>query len=306
MTSDPMTVFDRSLVRTHRDRAAATLDRHDFLFREAVDRLIERLTDVNRCFDLALDLGCHTGQVAQKLVGLGKVDKLVQCDLSPAMAAAASAPGTPAVAADEERLPFAEGVFDLIVSSLSLHWVNDLPGALIQIQRALKPDGLFVGAILGGDTLVELRRAVIEAELELRGGAAPRVSPFAGNRDIGALMQRAGFGLPVVDLDTIRVAYGSPLALLSDLRGMGETNAVVARNAAVPPRTLWPLVCAKYEALFGQSDGTVPATFDVITMTGWHPHDNQQQPLRPGSARHSLAAALGTVEHASGDKAAPR
>ena len=305
MAPDPMTVFDRPLVRAHRDRAAAKLDQHDFLFREAADRLIDRLTDVNRHFDLGLDLGCHSGQVARKLAGLGKVDQLVQCDLSPAMAAAANAPATPAVAADEELLPFAEGVFDLVVSNLSLHWVNDLPGALIQVQRALKPDGLFVAAILGGDTLWELRRAIIEAELELLGGAAPRVSPFAGNRDIGALMQRAAFSLPVVDLDTIRVAYGSPLALLSDLRGMGETNAVVARNTAVPPRTLWPLVSSKYEALFGQPDGTVPATFDVITMTGWRPHESQQQPLRPGSARHSLAMALGTTEHASGDKAAP-
>ncbi|MCH8154628.1 MAG: methyltransferase domain-containing protein, partial [Proteobacteria bacterium] len=205
--TDTIHVFDRALLRRRRDRAAAGLRAHDFLFAEAAERLADRLDDVTRKFAFALDLGCHDGTLSRVLAGRGGIETLVQCDLSPAMARAAATNGAPTLAADEEALPFAPESFDLIVSVLGLHWVNDLPGALIQIRRALKPDGLFLGALLGGATLTELRTALIEAELAEEGGASPRVAPFAELRDAGGLLQRAGFALPGADSDRIAVSY---------------------------------------------------------------------------------------------------
>jgi NADH dehydrogenase [ubiquinone] 1 alpha subcomplex assembly factor 5 len=204
--NDDTAPFDRRAVRLHRDRAAPILGAHDFLFAEAAERLADRLDDITRRFPLALDLGCHDGVLARTLKGRGGIETLVQMDLSPAMAARAARFG-PAVAADEERLPFAERRFDAVLSCLSLHWVNDLPGALIQARLALKPDGLFLAVMLGGGSLGELRRALLEAEIEAKGGASPRVSPFADLRDAAALLQRAGFAMPVADLDQLRVTY---------------------------------------------------------------------------------------------------
>ncbi|HET8726821.1 MAG TPA: methyltransferase domain-containing protein [Alphaproteobacteria bacterium] len=302
---DAMQVFDRKVVRRHRDRAAAGLPQHDFLFRHVAEALLDRLCDVKREFPLALDIGCHGGETAALLLGERGIRTIVPCDLSTGMAARAGAADLPAVAADEEALPFAAGAFDLAVSNLSLHWVNDLPGALIQIRRVLRPDGLFLGALLGGDTLHELRRAVLEAELEVSGGASPRLSPVADLRDIGGLMQRAGFALPVVDSDTVTVTYDNAFRLIADLRGMGETGAHLERNRRPPGRAFWPAVAQRYHELFADADGRVPATFQVIYMTGWTPHESQQQPLRPGAARSRLADALGTVELPAGDKAGP-
>ncbi len=205
--SGTMHVFDRATVRRHRDRAAAGLEDHDFLLREVGERLADRLDDVTRRFPVALDLGCHGGELGRLLNGRGGIETLVQCDLSPEMAGRA---GPLSVAADEEFLPFAAECFDLIVSCLSLHWINDLPGTLVQIRRALKADGLFLAAMLGGNTLEELRAALAEAEIAAEGGLSPRVSPFADVRDAGDLLQRAGFALPVVDSDTITVSYGDP------------------------------------------------------------------------------------------------
>ncbi|MBX9633820.1 MAG: methyltransferase domain-containing protein, partial [Magnetospirillum sp.] len=196
-----MRIFDRSLLRKRRDRAAPEFAAHDFLVREMAERLADRLTDVTRRFPLALDLGCHTGEIADTLMGRGGIETLVQCDLSPRMAAKAATNGHPALAADEEWLPFADASFDLVISCLSLHWVNDLPGTLLQIRRVLKPDGLFLCAMLGGETLKELRQALSEAEMAEENGWSPRVSPFADVRDLGGLLQRAGFALPVVDAD---------------------------------------------------------------------------------------------------------
>jgi SAM-dependent methyltransferase len=291
--SDSMNIFDRRLVRGHRNRAASGLRAHDFLFREAAERLADRLDDVTRRFPRALDLGCHGGELAAILRGRGGIEMLVQCDLSPAMARRAATNGNPALAADEELLPFAPESFDLVISNLSLHWVNDLPGCLIQIRQCLKPDGLFLAAMLGGDTLAELRQALMEAELASSGGVSPRVSPFADMRDAGSLLQRAGFALPVVDGDRLTVTYTDILALMRDLRGMGEANAVQARPRRFAPRTLF----TRADRLYRRStaaDGRLPASFQIITMTAWAPHAAQQQALPRGSARTRLADALGT------------
>ncbi|PKU26653.1 SAM-dependent methyltransferase [Telmatospirillum siberiense] len=282
-------VFDRHQVRRQRERAAATLGAHDFLLREIGERLADRLSDVTRRFPLALDLGCHSGELGRLLAGRGGIERLVEADLSPAMAARA---GHLAVAVDEEALPFAAQNFDLVISNLSLHWVNDLPGCLLQIRHSLKDDGLFLASMLGGETLIELRGCLQEAELEMEGGASPRVSPFADLRDAGALLQRAGFALPVVDVDTITVTYPSPLKLLTDLRGMGETNAVAARRKTFTRRNTLLRALALYEERHADRDGRIPATFQVLTLTAWRPDASQQKPLPPGSGRVPLARAL--------------
>lgn len=202
-------------------------------------------------------------------------------------------------------MPFAENSFDLIASTLSLHWVNDLPGALVQIRRALKPDGLFLAAMLGGDTLIELRRAFLDAEAETTGGTSPRTSPVADVADAGSLLQRAGFALPVVDTDTLTVTYEDMFALMRDLRGMGEANAVAARSRTFLRRDTLFAAAARYHELYADEDGRIPATFQIIWMTGWAPHETQQQPLRPGSGAARLADALETEEVKTGDKATP-
>ena len=290
--ADAIRIFDRSLVRKHRDRAAPHFANHDFLVREVAERLADRLSDVTRTFPTALDLGCHTGEMADTLGKRGGIQTLVQCDISPRMAARAAANGRPTLAADEEWLPFADTSFDLVMSCLSLHWVNDLPGTLVQIRRVLKPDGLFLCAMLGGETLKELRQALAEAEMAEEGGLSPRVSPFADVRDLGGLLQRAGFALPVVDADTVNVAYGDPMRLLADLRGMGETNAVAEQRKSLSRRATLLHGLARYQDLFADAEGRVPVTFQVLTMTAWRPHPSQQQPLAPGSGQVSLAHEL--------------
>ncbi len=285
-------IFDRSLLRKRRDRAAPHFASHDFLVREVAERLADRLSDVTRHFPLALDLGCHTGEVANTLCGRGGIETMVQCDLSPAMAARAAAHGRPTLAADEEWLPFADNSFDLVVSCLSLHWVNDLPGTLVQIRRVLKPDGLFLCAMLGGETLKELRQCLAEAEIAEEGGLSPRVSPFADVRDLGGLLQRAGFALPVVDADNVDVAYADPMRLLADLRGMGETNAVAEQRKGLTRRATMLHALNLYQQRFGNVEGRVPATFQVMTMTAWTPHPCQPQPLPPGAGQQSLSQVL--------------
>jgi malonyl-ACP O-methyltransferase BioC len=287
-----MKIFDRSLLRKRRDRAAANFVAHDFLVREAAERLADRLDDITRQFPVALDLGCHTGEMADILGRRGGIETLVQCDLSPAMAARAAANGRPTLAADEEWLPFATASFDLVISCLSLHWVNDLPGALVQIRRVLKPDGLLLAVMLGGETLHELRRAWMEAELAEEGGVSPRVSPFAEVRDLGALLQRAGFALPVVDGDEVRVSYGEPMRLMADLRGMGESNAVADQRKGFTRRATLLHALQHYQTSFAGDDGRLPATFQLLTLTGWAPHPSQPQPLKPGSATVNLADVL--------------
>ncbi len=291
--------FDRAAHRKHRCRAARRLDDHDFLLREVAARLADRLDDVKRDFAMVLDLGCHGGEIGPLIAGRRGLSTLVQCDLSPAMAARArDANGASAhvLAADEERIPFADATFDLVLSNLSLHWVNDLPGTLVQIRRILKPDGLFLGAMLGGDTLHELRGALMEAELACEGGASPRISPFAGVRDAGNLLQRAGFALPVADCDTITVSYQGALALMRELRGMGESNATRHRRRGFSRRETLMQAAAAYDHHHAAKDGRIPATFEVIYLGAWAPHPCQPKPLAPGSASHRLAEALGAPE----------
>jgi len=269
------------------------LSDYDFLIREAADRLADCLLDIKRTFPLALDLGCHTGQVASVLGGRGGIEWLAQCDLSPAMASRARAEAGPRLTLDEEALPFADGRFDLILSVLSLHWVNDLPGTLLQIRRALKPDGLFLCAMLGGGTLDELRQSLLAAETEVRGGASPRVSPFVDPHDAGALLQRAGFALPVVDTDRIVLSYADPFAMMAELRGLGEGNAVAERQKSFTPRAVIEAGARHYYQNHADEDGRIPASFQIITLTAWAPHESQQQPLERGSGQTPLSDALG-------------
>lgn len=295
-------VFDRALVRRHRDRAASGMAGHDFLFAEIGDRLLDRLDDVTHRFPLALDLGCRHGLLGRLLKGRGGVRHFLQCDLSASMLRAAGAFG-PVVQADEEALPFKEESLDLVLSNLALHWVNDLPGALIQINRALKPDGLFLAAIFGGNTLHELRACLTEAELAETGGISPRISPFADLRDAAGLLQRAGFALPVADAETVTVTYPDMGKLMADLRAMGEGNAVLQRLKRPTRRTVLAHAAALYAARYGAEGGRITATFQVLFLTGWAPHDSQQKPQRRGSAKARLADVLGTVEGSTGEKA---
>ena len=292
--TEPMLLFNRRTVRLHRARAAAGLKDHDFLFKETAERLCDRLDDITRSFPLALDLGCRTGQIAKILSERGGVKTLVQCDLAPEMVAQTGPASNPSLAADEEALPFAIGAFDLIISNVTLHWVNDLPGALIQARRALKPDGLFLCSVLGGETLKELRTALADAEIAEEGGLSPRISPMTDIQDLAQLMQRAGFALPVVDTETITVMYSNFMSLMDDLRGMGETNAVIENRKGFMRKKTLAATAERYAYLFEGNDKKVPATFQILTMTGWAPDASQQKPLKPGSATHSLVDALAT------------
>jgi len=299
--SGPPRLFDRTLHRQRLTRAARGYA--GFLKRRAAEDIVERLGAVRREFPVAVDLGARDGAFARALAGsetAAKVGLLIETDLSGAMLAGRAGAR---LVADEERLPFAPQSLDLVVSSLALHWTNDLVGALIQIRQALKPDGLFIGAILGGATLTELRTALTEAELELRGGAGPRVSPFADTLDAAHLLQRAGFALPVADVDRVTVRYDHALALMADLRAMGETSVLVEGAGRPLTRALIARAAEIYAARFAQADGRIPATFEILTLTGWTPHESQPQPLRPGSAKTRLADALGTKEQSAGEKA---
>jgi SAM-dependent methyltransferase len=265
-------LFDRVLHRRRLDRAARHYAMADFLRQRAATDAVERIETATRSFPVAVELGARTGAFARAVAGAegaaAKVGALFEADLSLPMLE--RRPGERLVV-DEERLPFAPGSLDLVVSLLALHWTNDLPGALIQIRRALKPDGLFVGAILGGATLTELRQALLQAEAELRGGAGLRVSPFADGGDAAGLLQRAGFALPVTDLDRVTVRYSHPLRLLNDLRRMGETNVLLERDRRPLSRAVLARACEVYVERFGLEDGRVPATFDIVAVTGWAP-----------------------------------
>ena len=259
--TDAMNVFDRRAVRLHRERAAGTVAGVAAILGDAADRLLDRLDDITLRFDRALDIGGR-GVVAPLLRARG-ID-CVSCDLSPAMA---MRNGGPAVAVDEEWLPFAPGSFDLVVASLSLHWVNDLPGCLIQIRRILRPDGLLLASVPALGSLDELRRALAEAEAELSGGAAPRISPFPELRDCAGLLQRAGFAMPVADAEDITLLYGNPFAVLRDLRAAGEGNAIRLRDRRVPHRLLFPAALTRLP----QEQGRTRVFLRLAMMTGWSP-----------------------------------
>ena len=302
--TDQMLVFDRRQVRRNRDRAAAGFAAHDFLKREISERVADRMGDIQRRFPRLLDLGCHSGVLRDSLDPRLGIEWIVGMDPSERFAQQAATHG-PALAAEEEYLPFAPASFDAVVSALSLHWVNDLPGALVQARLCLKPDGLFLGAMLGGETLHELRAVLTEAESEVLGGVGPRVSPFAELQDAAGLMQRAGFALPVVDSDLLTVTYENAFLLMRELRGMGEGNAVAGRRKSATPKSVFLRAAEIYQRRHGTPDGRIVASFQIIYLTGWAPHPSQQKPLRPGSAAHRLADALNAAEQPAGDPATP-
>jgi SAM-dependent methyltransferase len=275
-------LFDRTLYRARRTRAARFQGEVP-LAEEAAEALAERLFAVNRKFSSALDLNSRVpGAVAVH-----------------AQAAHWTIANPETV--DEEILPYAPESFDLVVSSLSLHAVNDLPGALAQIRRVLKPDGLFLAALFGGETLTELRQAFTAAEIETRGGASPRVAPFAEVRSLGRLLSRAGFALPVADVERTIVRYGDIARLFADLRSLGEANAIVERSRNVLSRRTLSALTQQYETRFSEN-GKLRATFDIVYLTAWAPHESQQKPLKPGSAKMRLAEALGVAEKPAGEK----
>jgi len=286
-------VFDRSLVRQRLARALKA-GYADFLLLRTVEDLQERLSTVLRSFTLALDVGTPTPAAARALLQSSLAEKVVRLS---------TIPEAGSVLGDEERLPFSGGQFDLAVSLLALQGVNDLPGALIQIRRALKADGLFMGALFGGSTLSELRQALTQAEAEIEGGVSPRVAPFADLRDIGGLLQRAGFALPVADSEIVRVRYANAFALMRDLRAMGLTNALNDRRRTPLKRGTLMRAAEIYAERFADPDGRIPATFEIVWLSGWTPHESQQKPLAPGSAKMRLADALGVKE---GDPLPPK
>ena len=287
-------VFDRALLRQRRQRAtSAPLPHPDFLLNRVAHDFAERLSVVKRQFPLALNLGFHTQNLSSVLRPLAQIGSILE---SEAIANLFEQEGGHRIIADDDALPFGEQSFDLAVSGLSLHLVNDLPGALIQIRRALKADGLMLAALLGGQTLHELRQSWLIAEEELTGGVSPRVAPFADVRDLGRLIQRAGFSLPVADTDVVRVTYPSPLALMAEIKGMGASNMLVDRRRVPVTRALLMRAAQVYAERFGLSDGRIPATFEIITLTAWVPHESQQKPLQPGSATMRLATALGSKD----------
>ena len=281
-------LFDRRAWRAHRERAARQ-GSVDFLHDEIADRLLDRLDLVQRGFPIVLDLGARAGGMRQKLLDRPGTMQVVEAE--PAAGFLTPRRGL-RVAADPELMPFGDASFDLIVSSLALHWVADLPGALVQLRRALKGDGLLLAAMLGGQSLVELRTALFEAELAEEGGVSPRVSPAIELGDAAALLQRAGFALPVADSETITVSYPDMLALMRDLRGMGETNALAARRRGGTRRSTLARAAAIYAERFGDGEERISATFEILFLCGWAPHSGQPKPLKRGSATHRLADAL--------------
>lgn len=290
-------IFDRRLALMRRDRVAHFAGQHDFLLQRVAEDFMERLAVTRRVFPIVLDLGARHGVLGQRLLQRPGTDLVIHAEASARLLAGVA---LPSIRADEEALPFRHESLDLVVSGLALHLTNDLPGALIQIRRALRPDGLFLAALLGGETLTELRQSLLQAEEELEGGASPRVAPFADVRDLGALLQRAQFALPVVDAESVRVTYTHPLNLMREIRGMGCTNSMHVRRRVPLRRETLARACEIYQERFGLDDGRVPATFEILTMTGWAAHSSQQKPLKPGSAEVSLADVLvhsrGTAE----------
>jgi SAM-dependent methyltransferase len=287
--SAPHLLFDRKLLKAHEARALKTGGER-FLFDRVTEELTARLSAVTRRLEKALDIG--TPDPASFLENLasaqiGLVDR-AEVDLE-----------TETVLAPSQN-------YDLAVSALAMQWFNDLPGVLAQAKRLLKPDGLLLAALIGGDTLTELRESLAAAELELEGGASPRVSPFVEVRTLGALLQRAGFALPVTDADRFTVRYATALELMRDLRRMGATNVLVERSRKPLRRQTLLRTVEIYSERFADPDGRVRATFEILWMSGWVPHESQQQPLRPGSAKARLADALRAIEIPAGDKAGPK
>lgn len=291
MTDPALGPFEPRLVRQRKRRARATLRDASFLHERVAADLADRLEAIPRPFPRVLALGgggLFSEEIRARPELSARIGSILETDLD---------------FIDPEHLPFAPGSFELIVSPLALHWINDLPGALIQLRLALKPDGLLLASLFGGETLRELRLSLIEAESELTGGAGPRVSPFADLQDVAGLLQRAGFALPAADRDVVTVRYGEPMRLLADLRAMGETSALRERSPRALSRRILVRAFEIYREHYADEDKRVRATFEILTATGWSPHESQQKPLKPGSAKTRLADALKTNEQSTGEKA---
>jgi NADH dehydrogenase [ubiquinone] 1 alpha subcomplex assembly factor 5 len=273
-------IFDRQAVKAHLLRAEKNWERHDFIWKRTAAALQDRLLDVKRDFPHALELGVTPMVLTSEICAAKKIASLTTC-------APLYGWGVDMVC-DEEALPFEPQRFDLIVSNNHLHWVNDLPGALIQMKRALKPDGLLVFSMIGGETLHELRHAIAQAESEVTGGISPRVSPFAGLQDMAALMQRAQFALPVVDNELVTITYKDLTSMLHELRGMGQGNAVVQRHKKILPKSFWPTVAHHYPS----ENGRLPASVEILYGHGWSPDASQPQALQRGSGVVRLADIL--------------
>lgn len=293
MTQPRLGPFEPRLLRQRKRRARAGFAAAAFLHQRAAEDLADRLEAIPRPFPNVLALGgggLFSAAVRERPDLAARTGAIIEADVAGGM-----------IELDAEALPFAPESFDLIVSPLLLHWANDLPGALIQLRRALKADGLLLAALFGGGTLNELRLALIEAESEIRGGAGPRVAPFADIQDLAHLMQRAGFALPAADRDVINVRYREPMRLLVDLRAMGETAPLAERSPHGLSRRILARAFEIYRARYSDPDGRIRATFEIITIAGWAPHESQQKPLKPGSAKARLADALGVKEQNAGD-----
>jgi SAM-dependent methyltransferase len=299
--SKPHLLFDRRLLRARRERFAPEIGAHEFLLTHVAREIAERVALMLRSFPLALDLGAYHGLLGRKIAELPSVGEMIYAESAYALAALCP---RPALVCDEDLLPFKEASLNLIVSGLALHRVNDLPGALIQVRRVLRADGLFIAGLLGARSLIELRQSLIEAEAEMEGGVSPRVAPFGDVRDYGGLLQRAGFALPVADAEVLNVPYPSPRELMREIRVLGGGNVLSERSKAPLPRRTLDRAEAIYRERHATPDGGVSATFEIVYLSGWAPDASQQKPLKPGSAAARLADALHTEEHSAGDKAA--
>lgn len=292
----PPKIFNRDTVRRHRSTAAASVSRSPELLNTNREQILDRLLDVTRSFTTALNLGCRSGELAKVLANRHDIRTVVAADFSESYAQSTHDSGILALACDEEWIPFGPDSFDLIIADHCLHWTNDLPGSLIQLRRCLKSDGLFLGSMFCGSTLFELRDVLFAAESNLRGGVTPRISPFVDVRDAGNLLQRAGFALPVADTDVLVRQYDDLDELFSELRIMGETNAISERFKGLSTRRLFDDAQDIYEQKYATTEGKLTATYEIVTLTGWAPSDTQQKPLAPGSARSRLADSLGAKE----------
>lgn len=285
-------IFDRDLIKCRRERAAPNFTSHNFLHEWSKKQILERLYDVNRNFGRALQIGSRGALSSDHT----KIDNIITMDLTDKPIENCEH----FIQASEEFLPVASKSMDLVISNLNLHNVNDLPGSLVQIKNSLKDDGLFIASIFGGETLHELRKIMMEVEIELYGGVSPRVAPFADKPQMGDLLARANFALPVIDSDIITVTYDNVFKLLHDVRGMGESNAIIARSKDPLSKKFFMRVAEEYKNQFcennDQNNGRIVASFEIIFLLGWSPHKSQQKPLRPGSATTSLAEALGATE----------
>lgn len=279
-------VFNRELVRKNRDRAATQFAEHDFLVHEITARMMDNLQDVRRDFKHVVAIGGDRQLIADHL----KAIEIIYQDLSLKMLRGSNGQ---VLQADEEFFPYQNQCLDLVLSCLSLHSANDLPGALVQFLQSLKPDGMFLATLFGGQTLSELRKSMMDAEMEFRGGVSPHVSPFMDVRDAGSLLQRAGFALPVATAETVTVTYSDAFALMKELKAMGEQSSLIKRFKGLTRPEYMMKVAEKYHQMYANDKGRIPATFEILYLQGWAPHESQQKPLKPGSAKMALKDALG-------------